>query len=97
MSISVLVEFEVNPAVREEFIAYLKDLLLETRNYEGCLGVSFHADQGRPNHLIDFLRWESMEHFERYTAWRQETGVSDRLMSYLSAAPIRHLYDEIET
>lgn len=97
MSIAVMVEFEVNPEMREEFVAYLQDILPDTRNYEGCLDATFHADQDKPNHLIVFLRWESAAHFERYTVWRQEMGVSDRIASLLSAAPTRRLFDELDT
>jgi len=97
MSIAVMVEFEVNPAAREEFVAYLKEILPDTRKYEGCLGAAFLVDQDRPNHLITFSRWESVEHFERYAAWRQGAGVSDRIALLLSAVPIRRIFDEIDT
>jgi quinol monooxygenase YgiN len=97
MSIAAMVEFETIPAMREELVAYLRDILPDTRNYEGCLGATFHADQDRPNHLIVFLRWTSMAHFERYTVWRQEMGAADRIASLLSTVPIRRLLDEIDT
>ncbi len=72
MSIAAMIEFEVNPAMREEFVAYLKDILPDTRNYEGCLDATVHIDQDMPNNLIAYSRWESMEHLNRYSVWRQK-------------------------
>ncbi|MGX7678942.1 putative quinol monooxygenase [Jatrophihabitans sp. DSM 45814] len=65
----------------------LKDILVDTRNFPGCLGVQVLTDLADPAHIILVESWASEEDDAAYRAWRAGEGASN-LASVLSGAPV---------
>ena len=67
--------------------------LVDTRAYDGCISVEVLVDQDNSDEFIIFMKWSSRPKYEKYFAWRNETGMAD-MLEPVSAAPIeiRH-YD----
>ena len=71
---TVIAEFHAAPGKLDELIATLTAVLPETRAYDGCLGLDSWLDEERST-IVLTEQWESFDHYDRYLAWRGETGV----------------------
>ena len=74
MSHFVVAEFRAAPGKLDDLTATLKAVLPETRAYDGCLGLDSWLDEERST-IVLTEQWESFDHYDRYLAWRGETGV----------------------
>ena len=74
MSHFVIAEFHAAPGKLDELTATLKAVLPETRAYDGCLGLESWLDKERST-IVLTEQWASFHHYDRYLAWRGETGV----------------------
>lgn len=84
MGTLVQVEAIVQPEQLENFIAMCRKGFADTRSFDGCNEISgYLCEDGKTFLAIE--RWDSKEHYERYLAWRTETGVMDALGNLLEA------------
>ena len=74
MPVTVIAEFHAAPGKLDELLAKLKAVLPETRAYDGCRGLDSWLDQERST-IVLTEQWDSFDHYDRYLAWRAETGV----------------------
>jgi quinol monooxygenase YgiN len=96
MSITVVIELQVQPDKVEELKGTMKAIAPDARAYDGCQGVTVHQDQDNPNTLLLLETWASRPHHEKYLAWRTETGVLAGVVAVLTAPPsIRH-FDSVD-
>jgi len=92
MAVSVLLEMNVKPDKVEEVKSSFKAVLPDTRTYDGCNGLTVHSNQDDDTNLVLVGQWDSRQHYERYFAWREETGLIEKLSSLLASPPkIRYL------
>lgn len=94
MACTVLLELKVKPECVDDTLAGLAGLLPETRQYEGCIEVYAHQDQDDPTTILAIEQWDSREAYEKYFAWRTETGVIDALAAWVSAPPSIRYFDK---
>ena len=88
MAITALLELGVKPEALDQGLhAELHAILIETRAFEGCLGVDVLSDTADPNHLVAVERWASEEHDAAYRAWRAGDGQTN-LASFLASPPV---------
>ena len=93
MSCTVLLELKVKPGTGDEVLATLKSILPDTRSYDGNIGVHVFRNQDDPDVLVAVEEWESKSHYEKYLAWRTETGVMDTLMELVAQPPSIRYFD----
>lgn len=74
MPVTVIAEFHAAPGKLDELTATLKTLLPETRAYDGCITLDSWLDEQRST-IVLTEQWDSFDHYDRYLAWRAETGV----------------------
>ena len=67
--------------------AVLRDILADTRAFDGCLGVEVLVDSQNPAHVLVVEQWASLEHDAAYRAWRAGDGASG-LGELLAAPPV---------
>ena len=92
MSVVVLVELVVKPEEVSNLIGTFKQMLPDTRAYAGNQGIEVYQNQDDPTIIFLYETWETKEHYQKYLAWRTETGVMDGLGAVLAAPPsIRYL------
>jgi len=82
MSHYVIAEFHAAEGKLADLTAALSGALVETRAYDGCLGLESWLDAERHTIMLT-EQWVSHDHYDRYLAWRQETGVFDVLAPML--------------
>jgi quinol monooxygenase YgiN len=88
MPITALLELRVKPeALDQDLHAELHAILVDTRAFDGCLGVDVLIDTADPTHFIAVERWESEEHDAAYRAWRAGDGQTN-LASFLASPPV---------
>ena len=87
MSVMVLLEMQVKPEAVNEVKGLLKKLLPDTRAYAGCQGIDIYGNLDDAGNLVFYERWDTREHYQKYLAWRTETGVVDQLGAMLAAPP----------
>ncbi|KQR51789.1 hypothetical protein ASF88_09235 [Leifsonia sp. Leaf336] len=72
----------------------LRDILADTRAFDGCLGVQVVADVTDPAHVIAVERWESLQHDDAYRAWRAGPGASG-LGAYLAEPAVLTRFTDV--
>jgi quinol monooxygenase YgiN len=95
MAIMVLLEGKVKAEKVDSLKAALPKLFPVTRAYEGCHGITAYI-KGDDRTLVFVEYWETKALYERYLAWRTETGVIAELVSMLEAPPSIRYFDQID-
>jgi quinol monooxygenase YgiN len=67
--------------------AVLRDILTDTRAFDGCLGVDVLVDSNDPAHFLVVEQWASLKHDAAYRTWRAGDGASG-LGELLAAPPV---------
>jgi|TARA_B100001939_G_scaffold242876_1_gene210339 quinol monooxygenase YgiN len=91
--VSVLVNLEI-PVKKErieDFFNYLRDILVDTRAYEGCIRLETYHDMENSKVLL-IEEWEKIENQESYMQWRTETGLVEALEEFLDGELIIKKY-----
>ena len=96
MSIIVIVNFSVKKESLEELTKYLKEILPDTRSFEGCQGVELYENVEDPTKLTIRAKWASQDAQKKYMAWRMETGAMNKLVSMLSESVNMQYYNIID-
>ena len=96
MSTVVLLEIQVRPEAVDEMKSFLKDILPDTRSYEGCQGIDVYDNLDDAENIVVYERWDSRPHYEKYLAWRTETGVVDQLGAMLVAPPSIRYFERLD-
>jgi quinol monooxygenase YgiN len=65
----------------------LRETLVATRKFPGCLDVTVLVDNDDPAHVILLEKWESVDHDRAYRAWRATPEGASDLRKVLAAAP----------
>ena len=94
MPVTVTMAFSVIPKRAEAFKALLRELLPDTRAYEGCLKVDVYEDQDNPGRIYLVEDWESKAHQQGYQAWRDESGIARVVGPFLAGEPRFHYLDK---
>ena len=91
MSGLVNLEIPVKKERIEDFFDYLRDILVDTRAYEGCIRLdTYHEMENSKVLLIE--EWEKIENQESYMQWRIETGLVEALTEFLDGELIIKKY-----
>jgi quinol monooxygenase YgiN len=96
MSVVVLLEIQVKPEAVNEVKAMLKQILPDTRAYAGCQGIDIYGNLDDAGNLVFYERWESRDHYQKYLAWRTETGAVAQLSAKLTGPPSIRYYERVD-
>ena len=93
MAVIVILEVKAKPGTGNDLVSTFKELLPDTRAYEGIIDINVLQNQDDPDSLIAYERWETRAHYEKYLAWRTETGVIDALDEATVGEPSIRYFD----
>lgn len=96
MSTMVLLEMQIKPELAETVKGGLKSLLPDTRSYAGCRSIDVYENVGGKGNLVVYEQWDSRPHYERYLAWRTETGVMAELAKNLTQPPSIRFFELVD-
>jgi heme oxygenase (mycobilin-producing) len=92
VSAIVIVDLPARPERRDELLSMLRVGLKDTRAFAGNRGASLCTDHDDLAMVSIVERWETLQHYLAYDAWRIETGFMDLLAPLLGGEPAeRHL------
>ena len=80
----MIVEFPVHAETRPEFISELNKILVDTRAFEGCLGVDVWTNDQDDDSVWLLEEWQTREHQAAYLKWRGDTGNTSHLGPFIS-------------
>ncbi len=89
MASTAILDLHFNPDSLDEAREAIHRILGETRDFDGCLGVTVIEDKDNPAHLVAIEEWESLEKDAAYRAWRAgdgATGMAD-LAPHIAGPP----------
>lgn len=79
MACQVLLEFRIKDGCHDRLKQTFKDIVADTRDYDGCITLHMIQDQTDPSQIIIVELWETKAHYDRYLQWRTERGDMDTL------------------
>ncbi len=94
MAVKVLLELKAQPGKGAELLDMFRQILPDTRAYDGNIGIETLQNQDEPEVLVLVETWETRPHYERYFAWRQESGTVSQLGALLAGPPSLRYFDE---
>ena len=96
MAVTVFLELNAQPAQADALKALFKEILPDTRAYDGCIGVEVVDNQDDKANIVLVESWESRGQYEKYLGWRQETGFVDKLGGFLAGPPSIRYFDKVD-
>jgi len=96
MACTVVLEIQLKPDMIDTAKGVFKQILPDTRAYDGCQGVDVVENQDKPGNLVLLETWESRPKYEKYLGWRAETGALDKLGSMCEGAPTIRYFDPVD-
>jgi quinol monooxygenase YgiN len=96
MAIMVLLELKAKAEAVARLKAALPPLFPDTRAYDGCRGITAYtcADDGQTFVFVEY--WESRAHYERYLAWRTETGALAEIVGMLEGGISIRYFEQVD-
>ena len=95
MSTLVILEAIAKAESVRELENFLQRHIPDTRNYDGCHDITAYLNEdGRTIVMVE--HWDSKEHYQKYLAWREETGVLADLGVMLDGEPTIRFFDAID-
>lgn len=88
MSVTVIATLKLKPGMADTVIGGLKEMLPDTRAFQGCESVDVVHDMDNPDTLILVEEWGARSDHEAYMAWRTETGALAAMADVLADAPV---------
>ncbi len=96
MTCTVLLEIQLKPDVIDTAKGAFKELLPDTRAYDGCKNIDVVENQENPGNLVLVESWESRAKYEKYLAWRVETGALEKMAAMCAGEPSIRYFDTVD-
>ena len=77
----------------DDLRAWMRRILPDTRGFDGNISVYLVQNQDDPTALAVIEQWESRPQYEKYLAWRTETGDVADLVAMLDGEPTFRFFD----
>ena len=93
MGILITLEVKVKSETKNDLEAFLKEILPDTRSYEGNQGLDVYFDIEEKDVMVLVEKWQSSEHYHKYHEWRVSTGTLDKLRTFFAGKPRRRFLE----
>jgi len=74
----VIAEFSAAPGKLDAPVDFLREALPDTRKFDGCNSLEVHVDRDSCT-VVLIEDWGSLAAYDRYLAWRMETGMVEAI------------------
>ena len=95
MAVTVVLQVPAQPGKGAELAKTFEDILPDTRAYQGCNGVTVHADASDPDKLTLIEHWDSAEDHASYSNWRKDSGTLGAVMGLAAGRPVTTIYNDL--
>ncbi len=93
MSVQAILELKAKPDCVEKTRVWFREVLPDTRAFEGFVTLHMIQNQDDPTELLVIEQWDSRAAYEKYVAWRQERGDLNALAELVAAEPVVRVFD----
>ena len=87
MGVTVLLEVKAKAGTIDQLIGKFSEILPDTRSYDGNIGIELVQNQDDANTLVAIEQWDTRAQYEKYLAWRQESGTLAEIVELLDGPP----------
>jgi len=95
MTCTVLLEIRAKKEFVNGMAEAYKGLFPDTRSFPGCIELFANQNQDDPQNFVIVETWESRQAYEKYFAWRVESGVIDAVKSQIEGDISLRYFDRI--
>lgn len=95
MSVTVVLEFKVQPDKADTVVEFLRKALPATRAYAGFESLTLHRDQDDPSAFLIWEQWATRGQYDAYLAWRTESGTLNEFVELLAGPPSFRFFDHV--
>ena len=95
MSIMIIVDAKIKEDKLSEYADFFEEILPDTRNFDGCEGITLCTDAEDSGRLYLVEKWASKEHYEKYHHWRAERGDLETIRFFLDGGVNRVFLDVV--
>lgn len=95
MACTVILEVKLKKEHVADMAEGFKALFPDTRSHDGCIDLYATQNQDDPQNFVIVETWESREKYEKYFAWRVETGVIDQMKANLEGDLSIRFFDRV--
>jgi quinol monooxygenase YgiN len=96
MAVTVIFELQIKSDQIDTAKKTFKEILPDTRAYDGFEDIYVTENQDKPGNLILVEKWETREKYEKYLSWRTETGAVGQLGAMCEGAPSVRFFDTVD-
>jgi len=83
---TLIFTFPCKPGAGAGLLEELKNALIDTRAYIGCLSVATYTSASNPDDIILIEEWDHKSSQVAYMQWRAETGMVELLAPMLAGS-----------
>jgi len=87
MTCQVILEFKAKADEIENIRNYMREILPDTRSYDGCVGLNITQNMDEPTSFAVIEQWDTRQQYETYLQWRTDTGVLGKLAEKMDGEP----------
>lgn len=96
MTVTILLEGTAKEGRMNDLKAWYREILPDTRNWDGCRHLEVLQNQDDPNNFVVREVWDSRGQYEQYFKWRQDTGIVDEYSKFLESGPTIRFLDDTD-
>lgn len=96
MSVTVILELNAKPGAAEQLIAFMREILPDSRSFKGCNSIEVRQNQEDSCNLVFLESWASRADYEKYRAWRAETGTMEKLGKLMAGPRTLRYFDQVD-
>jgi len=74
----IMAQFTAVPGKLDELLGFLAEALPDTRKFDGSISLEVSVDRSTGT-VVMIEDWRSHEDYDRYLAWRMETGMVEAI------------------
>jgi quinol monooxygenase YgiN len=96
MATLVILELKAKTEHIEAVKSFLNARLPETRAYKGCQSITAYVNTDDGRTVVAVEHWDTQEAYQKYLAWRTETGVMAQLADMIEGSPSIRFFEAIK-
>jgi len=85
--VTITLQLSLKPEAVAPFCGSLQEMLVETKKFPGFRSIRVVKHKTEANQVIFIEEWDSEDAYNKYIAWRTETGAMETLGNALAAPP----------
>ncbi len=93
MAVMVLLTLKTNESDVDNLRNMMDEILPDTRAYEGCQGIVAYQNQDEERDFVLVEQWDTRVNYEKYVAWRTDTGTLAKLVALCEGEPNIQIFD----